>query len=156
MAPVLVLTVIPTVALSGCLIWTATASSRRALRKANQPLRLLVKEGDEILWRTVRGRLLVGYADMREEVVAGVWGKLAGSGKDSCGEEWSVILTAQGKLVVYRVGDQKQDDRKLGTIQICASWPELEAVLPPAIFKQAATAAGITKPAQYRELPLDA
>jgi hypothetical protein len=129
----------------GAFPWWATRSSRRSRRQANLPLRLLVKEGDGILWRTMRGCLLVGYANMQKEVVAGVWGKPARAGKGAFGDEWAIILTAKQRLVVYQFGE-RQEDLKAGTIQSYASWPELEAAVPPAIFQQAMLAAGITKP----------
>jgi hypothetical protein len=137
------------------LIWSVIGSSRHHRRKANEWLRLLVKEDDEILWRTVRGRLLVGYSSRRQEVIAGRWGKLPAAGKDSYGEEWAVIWTVRRKLVVYQLAENLED-RKIGSIQVYPSWAELEAAVPPGIFQEAAMVAGVTKRAEYRELPLDA
>jgi hypothetical protein len=53
------------IAVCGCLILSATGSRRCWSGKTNVHLRLVVKDGDEILWRTVRGRLLVGYPATR-------------------------------------------------------------------------------------------
>jgi hypothetical protein len=157
-ADMTVLTLVVLLPLAGFWVWlnwSAIGSSRHYRRKANEWLRLLVKEGDEILWRTVRGRLLVGYPNRRQEVIAGRWGKLPATGNESYGDEWAVIWTARRKqLVVYQL-TAKLEDPRIGNIRIYPSWAELEAAVPLEIFKEAATVAGLTKPAGYREVPLD-
>jgi len=45
-------------------------------------------------------------------------------------DKWAVLQGAQSLLVVYRVNDHKKaEGHKVGTVQVCRSWEELEARL---------------------------
>jgi hypothetical protein len=68
--------------------------------------------------------------------------------------DWAVIQTRRGQLVVYHFDKYVSDEPKTGTIQVYKSWPELEAAVPAKIFEEALLAAGIKKPSEYREVPL--
>ena len=77
------------------------------------------------------------------------WGRWAD------GTRWAIIETANGKLVVYWFDNQIGDQPQTGVIQICDSWRALESAVPATIFEHALLAAGIKKPDEYRELPLE-
>jgi hypothetical protein len=129
----------------GSLIWYMIRSHRRWSRKAKIKRRLLVNEDGQPVWRTVRGRCLVGGSDDKQQIH---WGLHADDA------EWAIIQAAKGKLVVYRFDKRSGDEPRTGVIQICDSWRELEAVVPATIFEEALLAAGVKKPDQYREVPL--
>jgi hypothetical protein len=62
-------------------------SGRRWSRKANVKRRLLVNADGQLLWRTVRGRCLVGGSSGSQEIS---WGRWAASPDKSRGNEWAV------------------------------------------------------------------
>jgi hypothetical protein len=130
----------------GWLIW----KTRRASPRANVKRRLLVKDADgQLVWHTVRGRILVGWQDSKEQVVSsGRWGE--------DGRDWAVIRTKSGKMVAYRFDKYESDQPKTGVIvKICNSWRELESAVPAKVSEEALLAAGIKKPSEYREVPLE-
>ena len=119
---------------------------RRWDRKAKIKRRLLVNEDGQFVWRTVRGRCLVGGSDKKQQIS---WGRWADD------TDWAIIETAKRKLVVYRFDKRVDDQPRTGVIQICDSWRALELAVPPTIFEDALLQAGIKKPDEYRELPLE-
>jgi hypothetical protein len=127
------------------LFWWLIRTFRRSSRKAMVKRRLLVKEDGQPVWCTVRGRLLVGSSGSKQQVDWGRWADQA---------EWVVVQAAQDKLVAYRFDDRPRKEPRTGTIQVCNSWQALEAVVPPAVFEDALLAAGVKKPDEYREVPL--
>jgi hypothetical protein len=123
------------------LVWWMVRSMRRSSEKSNYKRRLLVKDADGLpVWQTVRGRVLVGWVSSRGTVTSGIG-------------DWVVIRAAQGKLVACRFDNR--DEPATGVIQICDSWPALEAIVPAAVFEKALLEAGIKKPNEYREVPLE-
>jgi hypothetical protein len=121
---------------------------RQWSRKANVKRRLLVKEDGRLMWRTVRGKCLVGSPGSKGEV-SGRW-----SSQDKDCQDWAVIQVAKGKFVVYRFNKRVDDEPQSGVIQVCDSWRELEAAVPADIFESALLQAGFKKPSRYPEVPL--
>lgn len=103
--------------------------------------RLLAKREDgSLVIRTFRGRELAGtlfdVPDKQYAVgIAFPVGDEAGWGRDA----WFVIQAASGKLVVYTTpgGDEP------GTIRVFPDWETLRDQVPPQIYEEAATKAGI-------------
>ena len=122
--------------------------TRKWSRKARVKLWLLVKEDGNFVWRSIRGKCLVGWPNSRGEISAGQWSK------DEDLRDWAVIEAAKEKFVVYRFDKRVDDEPQTGVIQVCDSWRELESALPPDIFERALLEAGFKKPTQYREAPL--
>jgi hypothetical protein len=104
------------------------------------------------MWRSVRGRVLVGWLDSKGEITSGSWATFE---SDNRGSDWAVIQAAKGKLVVYRFDKREADEPKTGVIQVCDSWQTLELAVPARIFEEALLAAGIKKPSEYRDVPLE-
>jgi hypothetical protein len=119
---------------------------RRSSRKSKIKRRLLVNEDGQLVWRTVRSRCLVGASNDKRQVDWGRWADHA---------EWAILQAAKGMLVVYRFDKRSGDEPRTGVIQICDSWRALEAAVPATIFEDALLAAGVKKPDQYREVPLE-
>jgi hypothetical protein len=120
--------------------------ARRRNPKAKIKRRMLVNEDSHLLWRTVRGRLLVGGSDGKQQISWGLWADDA---------DWAIIETASGKLVVYRFEKPTGEQPRAGVIQICESWRVLESAVPATICEAALREAGIRKPDEYREVPLE-
>jgi hypothetical protein len=137
-------------------VWWMTTRGRQWNRKARVKRRLLVEENGEIVWRTSRARYLVGSPSSKGELSWGLSVPREKHEKDEpWSDEWAVLQGGRGLLVAYRVADHKKvDDHKVGTIQLCRSWEELEAAVPAKVFEEAELAAGRQKPPQYRELPV--
>jgi hypothetical protein len=136
-------------AVFGGIIW----HSRRFSRKAKVKRRLLVKDEDgQLVWRTVKGRMLVGYPDLKGVVTSGYWASFE---SDKWGDSWAVLQAAKGKLVVYRFDRDQLEGPHTGVIQVCDSWRELESVVPAKILEAALLEAGIEKPSEYRDVPLE-
>ena len=111
--------------------------------------RLLVKEDGNFVWRSIRGKCLVGWPNSKGEIRWGEWSK-RGEGR----QEWVVIQAAKEKFVVYRFDELVDDEPQTGVIQVCEGWNDLESALPPDIFERALLEAGFKKPSDYREAPL--
>jgi hypothetical protein len=125
---------------------------RWSLLTESDELRLLVKEGERALYRTVEGRCLVGWT--RDGVVTS--GVLAANPDDRAYlVAWAVIQSKSGKLVVYRFNKREGEAAATGEVQILDSFAQLEAVVPPRIFERALREAGILKPEDYETLPLE-
>jgi hypothetical protein len=138
----------------GFLIWLLIRRGRRWDRKARRDRRLLVREGEHLMWRVTRGRVLVGWSSS-DGWITGVWAPRKAAKESPYGDEWIVIQTTKGKLVAYRV-TEKLEDQKIGVIEVYSSWPELQAAVPARIYEEAAREAGMLQPAKYPERRLDA
>jgi hypothetical protein len=138
----------------GSLIWLLIRRGRRWDRKARRDRRLLVREGEQLVWRVTRGRVLVGWPSSDGRITA-VYAPRNEAKESPYGDAWIVIQTTKGKLVTYRV-TEKLEDQNIGVIEVYLSWPELQAVVPARIYEEAAREAGILRPAKYPELRLDA
>jgi hypothetical protein len=118
---------------------------------------LLVKDQDGLpVWRTVRAKVLVGWEDRKGAITSGHWAKTESV---MLGSAWAVLQTAKGKkLLAYRFDDynpKEPDALKTGVLHVCDSWRELESTAPANIFEEALLQAGIKKPSEYREAPLE-
>jgi hypothetical protein len=116
--------------------------------------RLLVEEDGVPVWRTMRARYLVGWPNSAGELSFGLHVSRDPTEKLYT-DEWAVLQTRRGGLVVYRVAERRVDDHKIGVITVCRTWEDLEAAVPAKLFEDAAIAAGRKKPAAYRKLPLE-
>jgi hypothetical protein len=124
-------------------------------RRARVKRRLLVmKEDRQCVWHTVKGKLLVGWSDSNGAVTSGSWSQGEPGTERWRGQDWAVIQTKE-KLVVYQFHDRNRDEPRTGEITVCNSWRELESLVPPKIFEEALLEAGIKKPSEYREEPLN-
>jgi hypothetical protein len=122
--------------------------ARRDSRKAKTKRRLLVREDGQLVWRTVRGSLLVGGIHHGKGVVD--WGSTDWDTRTT----WAVIQTIKKKFVVYRFDERSGDEPQTGLIQVIDAWGELEVAVPPRIFEQARDAAGLRKSDEYKEVPI--
>ena len=66
-----------------------------------------------------------------------------------------MIQSVKGKLVVYRFDKREEGKPSTGVIQVYDSWREFEAAVPANILEEALRGAGIKKPAEYSEAPLE-
>jgi hypothetical protein len=144
-------------------IWATSFSSlglvyfltRKWNRKALVKRRLLVKEDRQFVWRTIRGKCLVGWPNGKGEISSGEWTKTVDAETGEWGQEWAVIQAAKEKFIAYRFDKRVDDEPRTGMIRVCDSWRDLESALPPDIFERALLEAGFKKPSRYREVPLE-
>jgi len=117
---------------------------------APPPIRLLVEENGERLWRTVEGRCLIGSCGPDGELaVMGRWTKTEGPRTD-----FYAIQTLSGKFVIYK----RPADSPVGTIEIAQDLAALEKLLPPDLYQEAiqrAVAGARCRRRGYPELPLE-
>jgi len=119
-------------------------------RKARTKRRLLVNEDGQIVWRVVRGKVLVGWPNGKGEISSGLWSRTGEEFRD-----YAVIQTAKGKFVVYRFDKPVADEPQTGMIEICDSWRALKSAVPPKIFEEALRESGLKKPSEYKEIPIN-
>jgi hypothetical protein len=128
----------------------ASAGTPTLASSAPPPIRLLVEEDGQRLWRTVEGRPILGSAGPDGELgVMGRWTKTEGPRID-----YYVIQTTTGRFVVY----QRAADSAVGTIQIAYDLAELEHLLPRDLYQEArqrALPGSRSRQPGYPELPLE-
>jgi hypothetical protein len=112
--------------------------------KDMKKIRLLGERNGERVWYTFEGKCLVGLyqADGR---------RLAGH-TSGTNQERLVFQAASGKLVVYEVGNPRDSP---GIIRVFQSFDAMEAQVPVKLFEDAAIEAGVRRPAEYPEIPLE-
>jgi hypothetical protein len=115
-----------------------------------ETIRLPLRDPDgATVHHTLKGEWLVGM---------GMRNGTPGLGKRPSGDEeqqwgsplWYVVLTASGKLVVYKLPIQAPP-----SVAIYSSFEEMQANIPPSIYDEAAVNAGLKQPPQFREVPLE-
>jgi hypothetical protein len=120
-------------------------------RLTDPPIRLLVSEDGENLWRTVEGVCLVGRVHA-DGALSPMGGTAKNGDRRDYSTDWYVIRARSGKFVVYA----RPGDSSIGTIRIVDSLPDLKAVLPANLFADVEQAVPPPPPpAGYRELPLE-
>jgi len=112
-------------------------------------IRLPQEQDGHLIWRTLEGEWLAGIDSGRGEPALGslVYGHDAGMNG-----QWFVIRAASGKLVVYH---RVSNTTSPGAIAIYDSFEAMEPHVPAQVFEEAAIRAGLRKPKDYPEAPLD-
>lgn len=104
--------------------------------KALRNVRLLVKEGDRIVWRTFEANWLVGTASTDGRAVLGT----VADDEDRWGSDhWCVLEGIGGKFAVYRY-DWRETG---GVLEVFESLSAMRGRIPDSILDGAERAAGI-------------
>ena len=110
-------------------------------------IKLLVEERGRKVWKTFQGAWLVGCAIDHKLFL----GQVTRDHKRWGHDEWSVLQSEKGKLVVYR-RDSLSD---VGNITVFDTMEDMRTKIPEEVFEDAAEAAGLRPPLTYPEEPLD-
>jgi hypothetical protein len=109
------------------------------------------QEDGSIVDRTLQGEWVFGMGDRSERPIMSQ--RAAISEREQWGSrQWFVIRSASGKLVVY--GDDYEEEP--ATVAIYDSFPAMQPHVPPSIYQGVLERiAGLPKPVQFPEIPLD-
>jgi hypothetical protein len=109
-------------------------------------------EGGETIWRTLRGEWLVGRPG--RDGTPGVGRVAERSDRERWGtsDYWFIMRAESGKLVVYR---EPLNEDGSPVIAIYADFEAMQPHVPPSLYRRALEEAGLAKPPEYREVPLD-
>jgi hypothetical protein len=117
--------------------------------------RLLTKGENGPVIRTFRGRALAGTPinSPANQYTIGIGRPVKDEAKWSP-DTWFVIQAVSGKLVVYTVPGACPSVDQLGQIRIFADWETMRSQVPPEIYNEAATKAGLIAEPQIPVEPL--
>jgi hypothetical protein len=117
-----------------------------------ETIRLPMRQEDgSMVHRTLEGEWLVGCETPGDSGLPLL--SYPGDNRDVWGwGYWFVIRSAAGKLVVYKTALRENKDAILAVFD---SFEEMQPHVPPNIYEEALLRAGLKKPPQFPEIPLE-